>query len=78
MKATICKQDYDTETATLIQKYTKGFYGDPAGYEEILFQNQEGCYFLYLYGGIDSPYPTEKIKRLGKVKVTQWLEEHKI
>ena len=31
MKKIICKKEYDTETATLIQKYTVGAFGDPAG-----------------------------------------------
>ena len=38
MQKTICKVVYDTEAAELIKKCTYGNYGDPAGYEEILFQ----------------------------------------
>ena len=38
MKKIICKKEYDTATATLIKKYTYGFFGDPAGYEELLYQ----------------------------------------
>ena len=34
MKKIICKKEYDTETATLVKKYTYGYFGDPAGYEE--------------------------------------------
>ena len=58
MKKIICKKEYDTETATLIKKVTYGYYGDPAGYEEILFQTPEGLYFLYTRGGEASPYTT--------------------
>ncbi len=76
MKKIICKKEYDTETAVLIKKCTHGFYGDPAGYEEILFQTPSGLYFIYVRGGADSPYPEENILRLAKTKVNAWLEEH--
>ena len=74
MKKVICKKEYDTETATFIDKRTFGFYGDPAGYEEVLFQTPEGLYFLYVHGGENSPYPAEDIVRLAKTKVNAWLE----
>ena len=76
MKKIICKKEYDTETATLVKKYTVGFYGDPAGYEEILFQTPSGLYFLYVRGGEASPYPAEDILRLAKAKVNEWIESH--
>lgn len=76
MKKIICKKEYDTETATLIKKYTYGFYGDPAGYEEILFQTPGGLYFLYVQGGESSPYPEADILRLAKNKVNDWMEQH--
>lgn len=76
MKKTICGKDYDTETATLIKKYTYGYFGDPAGYEEILFQTPGGLYFLYVHGGESSPYPSEDILRLAKTKVNGWIEQH--
>lgn len=76
VKKIICKKEYDTETATLIKKYTYGYYGDPAGYEEILFQTPGGLYFLYVQGGENSPYPTEDILRLAKAKVNDWMETH--
>ena len=76
MKKIICKREYNTETATFIQKYTYGVYGDPAGYEEALFQTPEGLYFLYVNGGTESLYPQEDILRLAKTKVNDWLETH--
>ena len=76
MKKIICKKEYDTETATLIKQYVCGFYGDPAGYEEILYQTPGGLYFLYVRGGEASPYPTEDILRLAKTKVNAWMENH--
>lgn len=76
MKKIICKREYDTETATLIRGYTYSYFGDPAGYEEILYQTPEGLYFLYVRGGEASPYRAEDILRLAKVKVNEWLENH--
>ena len=76
MKKIICKKEYDTETATLIKAYSFGQYGDPAGYEETLYQTPEGLYFLYVCGGETSPYPKEDILRLAKTKVNAWLENH--
>ncbi len=76
MKKIICKREYDTENATLIHKYTCGCYGDPQGYEELLFQTPEGLYFLYGNGGCQSIYPGEDIQRLAKQKVNDWLENH--
>ncbi len=76
MKKIICKKEYDTETATLIKKYICGEFGDPAGYEENLFQTPEGLYFVYGIGGEASIYATEDIQRLAKTKVKEWLANH--
>ena len=76
MKKIICKKEYDTETATLIQKFTCGEFGDPAGYEETLFQTPGGLYFLYVHGGEASPYAEEDILRLAKTKVEDWKKTH--
>ena len=76
MKKIICKKEYDTETATLIHKFTSGALGDPAGYEERLYQTEGGLYFLYVAGGEASPYPNEDILRLAKTKVKEWTEQH--
>lgn len=76
MKKIICKKEYDTETATQVKKYTYSYYGDPAGYEETLYQTPGGLYFLYVAGGEASCYPQEDILRLAKTKVNDWLETH--
>ena len=76
MKEIICKRVYDTETATLVKKYVVGNFGDPAGYEETLYQTPEGLYFLYVCGGPASPYVEEDIQRLAKTKVDAWIEAH--
>ncbi len=76
MKKIICKKEYDTETAALIKKYTYGCFGDPAGFEETLYQTPSGLYFLYVNGGEQSTYPCEDIIRLAKTKVNDWLNAH--
>lgn len=50
--------------------------GDPAGYEETLYQTPGGLYFLYVNGGAESPYPAENIKSVSKVKAEEWLAKH--
>lgn len=77
MKKIISKIEFDTETATLVQAYSCGELGDPAGYEEDLYQTPDGLYFLHVGGGETSPYPTEDIVRLAKTKLKAWLEAHK-
>ncbi|HIT33318.1 MAG TPA: hypothetical protein IAC31_01645 [Candidatus Faecousia intestinigallinarum] len=76
MKKIICKKEYDTETATMIKQYVSGYFGDPAGYEETLYQTPGGLYFVYVSGGEASPYPEEDIQRLAKTKVNEWLDTH--
>ena len=67
---------YDTEASDVIRKYTHGFFGDPAGYEEILYRTQAGNYFVYGNGGEESAYPQETLIRLPKAKVEGWISEH--
>lgn len=72
MKKIICKVEYDTETATIVEKRTHGYFGDPAGYEETLYQTPNGKFFLYVNGGAESIYPEENIKRLSADKANEW------
>ena len=76
MKKIIYKKEYDTQTATLIKKYTFGCFGDANGYEETLYQTPGGLYFLYVNGGEQSLYPSEDIVRLAKAKVNDWIDTH--
>lgn len=76
MNKVICKVTYDTEVDTLVKKVTVGYYGDPAGYEEILFVTAKGNYYLYGNGGAESVYPEESIKRMSKANAEAWLEAH--
>ncbi len=73
MQKIICKKVYDTETATLVKKATFGEFGNPSGYEEILFQTEGGLYFLYVNGGAKSKYKKEDILRMSAEKAKAWL-----
>ena len=75
MQKTICKKVYDTEASTLIKKVTFGNYGDPAGYEESLYQTATGNYFLYTNGGAQSKYTKEDITRMSAEKANVWLAD---
>lgn len=72
MKKIIAKVEYDTEASELIQKKVFGEFGDPKGYEEVLFKTQDGKFFLYGNGGEESPYKEEAIKRLSAAKAEEW------
>ena len=76
MRKIICNKVYDTETAKLIKKVTYSYYGDPNGYEEILFQNEGGFFFIYTNGGATSKYPTEKITRRSAIRAGEWLKNN--
>ncbi len=76
MKKIICKREYDTETATLVKKFTVGNFGDADGYEETLYKTEGGLFFLYVNGGESSPYKAENIKSVSKAKAEEWLANH--
>ena len=75
MLKNICGKTYDTDNAALIKQKAVGIFGDPAGYEETLYQTEAGFYFLYVNGGEESIYPKEDIKRMSKASAEKWLAE---
>lgn len=75
MKKIICKREYDTDASKLIEKRTSGVFGDPAGYEESLYQTEKGYYFLYVNGGEASPYKKEDIKSISAARAEAWLNK---
>ncbi len=56
MKKTIARKVYNTDTATEIKRNSVSYFGDPAGYEEILYKTAKGAYFVYGVGGPESKY----------------------
>ena len=67
---------YDTNTASIVKKVTSGYWGDPAGYETTLYVTEGGDYFLYTFGGADSPYAKETITAMTKAKADAWLKNN--
>ena len=65
---------FDTDTASVLKKATYGEFGDPAGYEETLYQTPEGDYFMYTNGGPESPYKGDKIASACKAKALEMLK----
>lgn len=61
MKKTINKKIYNTDTATEIKRNTVSYFGDPAGYEEVLYKTTKGAFFVYGVGGAESKYPEPEI-----------------
>ena len=62
MKKIIKGKTYKTDTAVKLANRTFGSFGDPAGYEETLYQTKKGLYFVHGIGGETSPYPQPSIR----------------
>ncbi len=67
---------YNTMTASIVKKVTSGEWGDPAGFETTLYVTEAGDYFLYTYGGAESPYAKETITAYTKAKAEAWLKNN--
>ncbi len=76
MQKTIRGKVYDTENAEWIAGKAEGMYGDPNGYEERLYRNPEGFYFLYAIGGETSPYPNPVIRAVSAVRAEAFKQEN--
>ena len=64
---------YDTEKSTELGTRAFGQYGDPAGYEETLFQTRTGFYFVLGRGGDASPYAKgEDVRPLSVEEAESW------
>ena len=77
MKKLIGKKEYDTEKAEVIKRKVCGSFGDPEGYEQVLYRDGGGSYFFYVNGGAESEFKKEDIKRVSAKAAEQWLEENK-
>ncbi|MGI6755749.1 MAG: hypothetical protein ACOX4F_07060 [Atopobiaceae bacterium] len=64
---------YDTDKSTELGHKSFGEFGDPAGYEESLYKNRSGFFFLAGQGGAESPYPDgEDIKPISAKEAAAW------
>ncbi|MCR4874771.1 MAG: hypothetical protein K5923_03395 [Clostridia bacterium] len=49
-------ESFDLNELKLVKKVTFGYFGDPQGYEESLYETKDGQEVLYTNGGADSKY----------------------
>ena len=69
------RHTYDTEKSTELGTRAFGVYGDPAGYEETLYKNRQGFFFVLDRGGDASPYADgEDIRPLSADEAAAWQE----
>ncbi len=76
MKKIINRKTYNTDTAEQLGHLCIGTFGDPAGYEEMLFKTKSGNFFLYGAGGADSKYPQQAITPVTKKEADAWLKNN--
>lgn len=67
------KKAPNLETAAEIRRVTRGYFGDPKGYEEILFRTRNNRYVLVQRGGSESPFQEEKITQILKADAEAWM-----
>ncbi len=65
------KKNPNLENALEINKVVHGYFGDPHGYEEILYRMKNNRYVLVRRGGQESPFPEETIEPILKAKASE-------
>lgn len=75
MKKTIGDKTYDTDSAELMARKTSGWYGDPHGFEEMLFRKEQKEFFLFGQGGGESVYPEATLVPLSVDDARSWLNQ---
>lgn len=73
MRVKIGSKVYDTARAQEVGRQTVSFFGDPYGFEEIMFQKDGREYFLLVKGGECSQYKEEQIIPLNLQDAREWL-----
>lgn len=68
------KKTPNLETASEIKKVVRGHFGDPHGYEEILYRMRNNRYVLVQRGGFESPFPEETVQPILKKDAMAWME----
>lgn len=78
MNKTVKGKVYNTEDMKVVAKNTVGEYGDPTGYEEVLFAAADGALFLYTNGGAESACKgKENLVAMTKAKADAFEKAHK-
>jgi len=87
MKATINKQTYDTEKATLIAETSNYGGNDFRAWVEKLYLTRKGNWFLHGWGGALTKYADQYLNRSSEgdriIPITEgeayeWCEEHQL
>lgn len=73
MRLKIGRKILDTEKAVEVGKQTVSFFGDPRGFEEIMFKQGKDTFFLLVNGGPQSQYTEERIIPLDLQDAKEWL-----
>lgn len=75
MRVKLNNRIYDTATAHEVGRQTVSFFGDPYGFEEIMFEKGGKIkeYFLLVNGGELSQYHEETIIPLNLADAHEWL-----
>lgn len=68
------KKTPNLENASEIKKVVRGHFGDPHGYEEILYRMRNNRYVLVQRGGHESPFPEETVQPILKKDAMVWME----
>lgn len=74
MNVKIGRKVYNTEKSKLIAQKASGCYGDPAGFEERLYEKAKDDYFLFGQGGEHSAYPQPAIVPITVLQAHEWLK----
>ena len=72
MRKRIGRKIYDTDKSKELGRNTQGDFGNPSGYEEVLYKKGELDYFLLVSGGELSQYPEEDIVQLSVDDTIEW------
>lgn len=74
MRVKIKNKVYDSEASLEVGRQAVLAFGDPYGFEEIMYRKRAGEYFLLARGGELSQYPEECIIPLDLDATREWLE----
>ncbi len=74
MQKRIGRRVYNTEKAEYVGRNAGGYYGDPTGFEELMYKKGLGDFFLFVSGGPESQYPNEDLIPLDLEDAREWIE----
>ena len=72
MRKKIGRKIYDTDKSKKIGINVEGSFGNPAGFEEVLYRKGKGDLFLLVSGGVQSQYSEEDVIPLSLDDAIEW------